>query len=166
MQCGVPKPKKQKFTTYMVCFFIYLHCEIHHKSPYNLRFGLRKVLGKSLVLIHQNLWEPCTLQIDQFPTCWPMNGLFVHWSMGWGVSSFSERLIHHVPMIVSSWNFQELLPWTEVMSMQKVKVRGQRSRSRRSTPNLAVSGLQFEFTYGNEIMHTAGSSIEEVPYCF
>ena len=54
------------------------------------------------------------------------------------------------------------------MSMQKVKVRGQRSRSQRSTPNLAVSGLwlQFEFTYGNEIMHTAGSSIEEVPYCF
>ena len=32
-------------------------------------------------------------QIDQFPTCWPMNGLFVHWSMGWGVSSFSERLV-------------------------------------------------------------------------
>ena len=32
-------------------------------------------------------------QIDQFPTCWPMNGLFVHWSRGWGVSSFSERLV-------------------------------------------------------------------------
>ena len=44
-------------------------------------------------------------------------------------------------MFVSSWNFQELLPWSEVMSMQKVKVRGQRSRSQRSTPNLAVSGL-------------------------
>ena len=33
-------------------------------------------------------------QIDQFPTCWPMNGLFVHWSRGWGVSSFSERLVN------------------------------------------------------------------------
>ena len=32
-------------------------------------------------------------QIDQFPTCWPMNGLSVHWSRGWGVSSFSERLV-------------------------------------------------------------------------
>ena len=32
-------------------------------------------------------------QIDQFPTCWPMNGLFVHWSRGWGVLSFSERLV-------------------------------------------------------------------------
>ena len=30
---------------------------------------------------------------------------------------------------------------TEVMSMQKVKVRGQRSRSQRSRPHLAVSGL-------------------------
>ena len=79
-----------------------------------------------------------------------------------------SHLFHHVPIIVSSWNFQELLPWSEVMSMQKVNVRGQRSRSQRSTPNLAVSGLwlQFEFTYGNEIMHTAGNSIEEVPYCF
>ena len=55
-----------------------------------------------------------------------------------------------------------------VKSDVHAKGQGQRSRSQRSTPNLAVSGLslQFEFTYGNEIMHTAGSSIEEVPYCF
>ena len=52
-----------------------------------------------------------------------------------------SHLFHHVPIIVSSWNFQELLPWSELMSMQKVKVSGQRSRSQRSTPNLAVSGL-------------------------
>ena len=50
--------QKQEVTSYMVCFFIYLHCEIHHKSSYNLRFGPGKVLEKSLVLIHQNLWEP------------------------------------------------------------------------------------------------------------
>ena len=37
-----------------------------------------------------------------------------------------SHLFHHVPIIVSSWNFQELLPWIEVTSMQKVKVRGQR----------------------------------------
>ena len=44
----------------------------------------------------------------------------------------SVRLSHlfdYVPIIVSSWNFQELLPMTDVRSMQKVKVRGQRSRS-------------------------------------
>ena len=57
---------------------------------------------------------------------------------------FSVRLSHlfdYVPIIVSLWNFQELLPMTKVRSMQKVKVRGQRSRSQRSQPNLAVSGL-------------------------
>ena len=32
--------------------------KIYHWSPYNLRFGPGKVLEKSLVLIHQNLWEP------------------------------------------------------------------------------------------------------------
>ena len=56
----------------------------------------------------------------------------------------SVRLSHlfdYVPIIVSSWNFQELLPVTEVTSMQKVKVRGQRSRSQRSQPNFTVSGL-------------------------
>ena len=40
----------------------------------------------------------------------------------------SVRLLHlfdNVPIIVSSWNFQELLPMTKVMSMQKVKVKGQ-----------------------------------------
>ena len=50
-----------------------------------------------------------------------------------------SHLFHHVPIMVPSWNFQELLPWSKVMSMQKV--RGQRSRSQRSTANLAVSGL-------------------------
>ena len=56
----------------------------------------------------------------------------------------SVRLSHlfdYVPIIVSSWNFQELIPMTKVRSMQKVKVRGQRSRSQRSQPNLTVSGL-------------------------
>ena len=40
----------------------------------------------------------------------------------------SVRLSHlfdYVPIIVSSWNFQELLPVTKVRSMQKVKVKGQ-----------------------------------------
>ena len=46
---------------------------------------------------------------------------------------------------------------TNVSSMQKVKVRGQRLRSQRSQPNLTVSGLylQFEFTYDDEMMHIA-----------
>ena len=52
-----------------------------------------------------------------------------------------SHLFDYVPIILSSWNFQELLPVTKVTSMQKVKVRGQRSRSQRSQPNLTVSGL-------------------------
>ena len=48
-----------------------------------------------------------------------------------------SHLFDYVPIIVSSWNFQELSPRTRVTSMQKVKVRGQRSRSQRSQPNLS-----------------------------
>ena len=44
-------------------------------------------------------------QIDQFPTCWPMNGLFVHWSRGWGVSSFSERLVLAATKQLYEWYF-------------------------------------------------------------
>ena len=36
----------------------------------------------------------------------------------------SVTLFHYVPIIASSWNFQELLPMTKVRSMQKVKVNG------------------------------------------
>ena len=52
-----------------------------------------------------------------------------------------SHLFDYVPIIVSSWNFRELLPVTKVTSMQKVKVRGKKSRSQRSQPNLTVSGL-------------------------
>ena len=67
---------------------------------------------------------------------------------------------HNVPVILSSWNFQELLPQTKGMSMQKVKVRGQRSRSQRSKQIFPQFGLfrtitpvQFESTDGYEMMH-------------
>ena len=43
-------------------------------------------------------------QIDQFPTCWPMNGLSVHWSRGWGVSSFSECLVVSGLNQCRTWN--------------------------------------------------------------
>ena len=39
-----------------------------------------------------------------------------------------SHLFDYVPIILSSWNFQELLPVTKVTSMQKVKVRGQGHR--------------------------------------
>ena len=79
-----------------------------------------------------------------------------------------SHLFDYVTITASSWNFQEVLPMTKVMSMQKDKVRGQRSRSSRSWPHLTVSGpyLQFEFTYCDEMMHTAWCCLAEVPYCF
>ena len=52
-----------------------------------------------------------------------------------------SHLFDYIPIMVSSWNFQELLPMTKVRSMQKFKVRGQRSRLQRSQANLTVSGL-------------------------
>ena len=48
--------------------------------------------------------------------------------------SVRHTFFYYVPIIVSSRNFQELLPMTEVTSMQKVKVRSKRSRSQRSQP--------------------------------
>ena len=42
-----------------------------------------------------------------------------------------SHLFHYVPIMVSSWSFQEWLPMTEVMSMQKFKVRGQKSSLQR-----------------------------------
>ena len=36
----------------------------------------------------------------------------------------SSHIFHNVPVIVSSWNFQELLSLADDMSMQKVMVRG------------------------------------------
>ena len=75
------------------------------------------------------------------------------------VAPFSLCSHHHI-----------IMKFSGVITMDRsdvhAKVQGQRSRSQRSKPNLAVSGPQFEFTYGNEIMHTAWSSIEEVPYRF
>ena len=95
------------------------------------------------------------------------------WAVLWRVQSVctSVHLTHlfpYFPIIVSSWNVQELLPLTEVVSMQKVKIRGQKSRSSRSKPNLADSRpwLQFELSYSDKMMHKAWCGIEEVPYCF
>ena len=57
---------------------------------------------------------------------------------------------------------------TEVMSMQKVKIRGRRSRSQWSKPKLTISGwyLQFEFIYDDEMMCKASCCLGEVPYYF
>ena len=60
----------------------------------------------------------------------------VHLSVSLSVTPSSLWSCHRIIM-----KFQELLPLTKVMFRQKFKIRGQRSRSQRSKPNLAVSGL-------------------------
>ena len=79
-----------------------------------------------------------------------------------------SHLFHYVLNFWSSYTFQELLPMTEVMSMQRVEVRGQRSRSHRSNTNFAVPGAQrqFEFTYDDDMMHKAWFCLGEVPIVF
>ena len=53
----------------------------------------------------------------------------------WMVQSVClSDLFDYVPIIVSSRNFLDLLPMAEVMSMQKDKVKGQRSRSQSHNP--------------------------------
>ena len=44
-----------------------------------------------------------------------------------------SHLFDYVPLIVSSWSFQELSSRTRVMSMQKVKVKGQGHRGHNPT---------------------------------
>ena len=82
--------------------------------------------------------------------------------------SVCDTFLHYVPIIVSSWNFLELLHMTKVMSMQKVNVRGQRSRPQRSQSNLTVSGpqLQFEFTNNDEMTHKAWCCLGEASVKF
>ena len=50
-----------------------------------------------------------------------------------GLSVCLSHLFDYVPIIVSSWNFQKLLPMTKVRSMQKVKVKGQGHRGHNPT---------------------------------
>ena len=103
--------------------------------------------SRSLIKFHGHTGGKIDDFLIQFEITWPVAA----------IKSLRFALFDYVHIIVSSWNFQELLPMTKSTSMQKVKVRGQRSRSQRSTPNLAVSGpyLQFEFRYDDEMMHRA-----------
>ena len=72
------------------------------------------------------------LRVFQFTFCWILACLrspsALSFCMSVRASVCLSHLFHYVPVIVSSRNFQELLPMTEVMSMQKVKAIGQRSR--------------------------------------
>ena len=66
-----------------------------------------------------------------FPSVRPSVRLSVCPSVG--LSVCLSHLFDYVPIIVSSLNFQKLLPMTKVRSMQKVKVKGQGHRGHNPT---------------------------------
>ena len=65
--------------------------------------------------------------------------LLEHFFLSVRLSVCPSHIFHNVCVILSSWTFQELLPWTKVMSMQEVNIREERPRSQRSWPHLALS---------------------------
>ena len=139
-------------------------CKHSHKrlidniSDY-LYFKNQRMEASNLKLIHISSTWDCTTFHNFLPMFKKKKKIFKNWQVydwrtKWLIMSgymdlrrprvyrrSNVGLVDYVPIIMSSWNFQELLPVTEVTSMQKVKVRGQRSRSQRSQPNFTVSGL-------------------------
>ena len=132
--------------------FVFFTLEIMGWFKGNMCFALQLVC---ILIMIMALWEPLSC------SPWWDNSQFMLWTY---ISIASLELMHIVPTIVgcfqllpsSSMNgifrlsvclsvclsvFQELLPMTQASSMQKVKVRGHRSRSQRWKHNLTISRL-------------------------
>ena len=62
------------------------------------------------------------MKLLQFPTCWPIKGLFVHWPRGWGVLSFSERLVKG-PVTKKAFLYHGIM-WKSVGRILTVKLGG------------------------------------------
>ena len=115
---------------YSLVLFFFLLCYTINHHDIILFICYSHIYGKKYTVFSCDqaaLWMVFSVRLSVCP--------FVRLSV-----SPSVRLSHlfdYVPIIVSSWNFQELSHWTRVRSMQKVKVRGQRSRSQRSRPKFS-----------------------------
>ena len=97
----------------------------------------RRIICLHVLMIRMSIFLAATKQLYEwyFLSVCPSVRLSVRLSVCPSVRL--SHLFDYVPIIVSSWNFQELSHWTRVRSMQKVKVRGQRSRSQRSRPKFS-----------------------------
>ena len=116
-------------------------------------------------------------EINKFLTVSWLSGLLsaeIFISTGeWGVqmpplTSENSHFLRSGPQeatLVMILKFSGVITIDSMMSMQKVKVKGQ---GHRSWTHLALSGpkLQFEFTYADEMMHKAWCCLEEVPFFF
>ena len=116
---------------YRVTLYMYFFTVIHLKRHWKRHWNLQKCPWKSPWKVLEFL--AATKQLYEWfsPSVCPSVRLSVCPSVR------LSHLFDYVPIILSSWNFQELLPVTKVTSMQKVKVRGQRSRSQRSRPKFS-----------------------------
>ena len=131
--------------------------ESHHRAadwcPFVLRHSLSQVtsimqLGMFCevkpILVKGPWWIGLTMYMVNLFSC-DQAALWMVFSIRTSVRlsvclSICHTFFTMFPIIVSSRNFQEILPMTDVMPMLKVKVRGQRSRSQGSWPHLAISG--------------------------
>ena len=84
----------------------------------------------SLLVFPSDDWRVLPADLQVYPPIWRAGGWLIHWPWAYVASSL-EALVHFVPVVISSWHFQEWLPMRVVMSMQKIKIRGQRWRSQR-----------------------------------
>ena len=123
-----------------------IHLEYQHAVWSCCNGNIFVILNMKIYLkITLSKWQPLFLAATKQLYEWfsPSVCLSVRLSVRLSVcpSVRPSHLFDYVPINVSSWNFQKLLPVTEVTSKQKMEVRGQRSRSQRSRPNLTISGL-------------------------
>ena len=125
---SIPDSARPPLGTGMLRFLVLaclLACLIHF--PFLAREKKDIRLGPQIA--YRNRWMICEVFSCDQAALWMVQSVRL------------SHLFDYVPIILSSWNFHKLLPVTKVTSVQKVKVRGQRSRSQRSQPNLTVSGL-------------------------
>ena len=103
-------------------------------SHFFSQFWLRSMLPCGIARPQwvNKLWNYSYVQVMFLAALWAVESVCPSVCPSVRLSVCPSHLFDYVPIIVSSRNFQELLPMTEVMSMQKVKVKGQRSRSQKS----------------------------------
>ena len=77
---------------------------------------------------HYNIWKETHIETVMMILIHLFNSHVIMFEYSVRPSVRLSHIFHFVPIIVSSWNFEELLPLTDVMSMQKVKVKGQGHR--------------------------------------
>ena len=90
--------------------------------------------------------------------CWPELGVAGQW-LQFGFTDCYEGML-------TAWSTIEEVPYYFQGHLSNFKVT--RMKNHRFWHDFGVTGLevQFDFTDGYEMMHKAGNSIDEVPYCF